>query len=92
MAADPYHHKGWKRARLETLERDNHTCQINGPRCITTATHADHIIPWSEGGAWLDLDNLRASCEPCNTSRGAARMAAMAKLNKQQNPTPSRQW
>lgn len=34
----------------------------------TTAT-LEHVVPLSRGGGWA-LDNLRLSCEPCNTQRG----------------------
>ena len=82
----------WPTIRLQVLERDEHTCRIQGPRCTTRATHVDHIIPWSEGGAPYDPDNLRAACTACNTGRQQARLAAMAKLNQQTNPEPSRAW
>lgn len=91
MADHPYHGP-WPRIRLQILERDGYACQINGPGCTLHASHVDHIIPWTEGGAWYDPANLRASCEHCNTARGQARLAAMAKLNRQQAPAPSRDW
>jgi len=47
------------------LTRDRYRCQINGPKCTTTATTADHIKPKSEGGT-DEPSNLRASCGPCN--------------------------
>lgn len=92
MAADPYHHAAWPTIRTPILERDSWTCQIQGPKCAGHANCVDHIIPWQEGGPWFDPTNLRAACTPCNTSRGAARMHAMAKLNKQPAASPSREW
>jgi 5-methylcytosine-specific restriction endonuclease McrA len=85
---------------LHVLERDSWQCKIDGPRCTgqqagslrTQRAHVDHVIPWQEGGAWLDPANLRAACEPCNTGRGAQRMHAMAKLNRQPATRPSRDW
>lgn len=74
------------------LERDSHECQIRGPRCTGTATDVDHIIPWSEGGAWYDDANLRAACAPCNRGRSSKRLQAMAHLNRQTPATPSREW
>lgn len=92
MATDPYHHAAWPTIRPVILDRDNHTCQIDSDTCTVTADCVDHIIPWQEGGAWFDHDNLRAACSRCNTSRGASRMHAMAKLNRQPAATPSRDW
>lgn len=91
MASHPYHGP-WPHVRLTILERDGWRCQIRGPRCVGHATQADHIIPWQEGGAWYDPANLRAACSPCNSGRGAARQAAMAKLNRQPSVTASRDW
>lgn len=74
------------------LERDGYRCRIGGSKCKGRATHVDHVIPWAEGGAPFDPRNLRAACHPCNVGRGAARQAAMAKLNRQSAPAPSRDW
>lgn len=82
----------WPKVSRAVLERDGYVCQINGPKCTKVATEADHIVPPDEGGAPFDADNARASCAPCNRARGASRMHAMAKLNRQANPTPSRNW
>jgi 5-methylcytosine-specific restriction endonuclease McrA len=62
----------WHTVRLYVLTRDQYRCQIQGPRCTTHATEADHIIELSAGGAPYDPENLRAACKPCNSSRGAA--------------------
>ena len=59
----------WARIRKSILERDQYTCQIRGPKCTTTATQVDHIIPITKGGAWYDPTNLRASCAKCNYAR-----------------------
>lgn len=82
----------WPKVRLACLERDGYRCTIQGRRCIGRASHADHVIPWSEGGAPYDLDNLRAACAPCNLGRQQARLAAQAKLNRQAAAAPSRDW
>jgi 5-methylcytosine-specific restriction protein A len=63
----------WKTVRLEVLARDKHKCQIAGTKCTTIADQVDHIIPVAYGGAWWDLDNLRASCRNCNLGRIAKR-------------------
>jgi 5-methylcytosine-specific restriction protein A len=59
----------WKRVRLLVLVRDQHRCQIQGPKCVTVATTVDHITAKSQGGT-DDPSNLRAACGPCNSSRG----------------------
>jgi len=56
----------WQRVRKTILERDAYTCQIVGPKCTTTATQVDHIVPVTQGGPWYDPSNLRASCQTCN--------------------------
>lgn len=39
-------------------------------RCTRTATHGDHFIPWSKGGA-TSMRNFVAACPTCNTTKGA---------------------
>lgn len=92
MADHPYGSPAWRAVRPVVLQRDGHRCQLQLPGCTGRATHVDHIIPWSEGGAWFDPTNLRAACEHCNTRRGAARIHSMAKLNRQAAQAPSREW
>jgi hypothetical protein len=65
----PEYRGAWPRIRKAILERDNHLCQIVGPRCTTHATHVDHIIPVTQGGPWWEPTNLRASCQNCNLGR-----------------------
>lgn len=65
----PYGNAAWPTIRRAILRRDNHVCQIRGPNCKTTATHADHIVSWQDGGAWFDHANLRAACATCNSGR-----------------------
>lgn len=60
---------GWRKVRLEVLERDEYVCQIRGERCSVAATVVDHIVPWRLGGALYDATNLRAACSSCNRSR-----------------------
>lgn len=53
--------------------RADRRCELDGPfwtRCRRPASHGDHHIPWSRGGA-TDLDNFVAACQRCNTSKGA---------------------
>ena len=71
MARNPYKSHQWKRVRGTVLERDGGRCRIQGENCKLVAEHVDHIVPIDAGGAWYDLDNLRASCAPCNLGRAA---------------------
>lgn len=71
MAGNPlYATPQWRQLRLAILARDQHRCRIQGPRCTTTATEADHIIELDAGGAPLDPANLQAACKRCNSSKG----------------------
>jgi hypothetical protein len=69
MAGDFTGWSSWRRVRLQVLERDGYQCQIKGPNCKGKATDVDHIIPVPDGGAILDLTNLRAACHTCNAWR-----------------------
>jgi 5-methylcytosine-specific restriction endonuclease McrA len=75
------YNSAWRRVRLLVLERDEHRCTINMEGCTGAATSVDHIVPLVFGGAPYALDNLRASCHNCNTSRSN-------KLRRK----PSRRW
>lgn len=70
----------WRRFRALVLRLDlppaqRPTCAIQGRKCITVATHVDHITPLSKGGKKYDRDNVRPACEPCNTGRRVAELA-----------------
>jgi hypothetical protein len=55
----------WRRTRARAIERDRGTCTVSrllGGRCSSGPLHVHHIIPLSEGGDPLDLDNLGTSC------------------------------
>lgn len=71
MAKTPYNDPAWKRVRLLVLQRDGYRCRIGGKKCETVANEADHIIPLADGGRRLDMNNLRASCKPCNSGRSS---------------------
>lgn len=71
MTAFRYNTPQWKRVRKAVLKRDGYRCRIMGPKCEGTATAADHIVPIEAGGAVYDMANLRACCQPCNSSRAA---------------------
>lgn len=67
--AKPQYAGPWQRLRRIVLERDGGVCQIKGPNCTGTATDVDHIRSVEQGGAWFDVDNLRAACRRCNIGR-----------------------
>ena len=75
-----YSTSAWKQTRLIVLERDGWRCKIKGARCTHTATEVDHIIPVIEGGAPLDVLNLRAACKTCNLGRVIHRRAELARF------------
>lgn len=61
---------GKSRQRTRVLDRDAWTCQYCGARLFTNEEATiDHIIPVSLGGSNED-SNLRAACQPCNTTKG----------------------
>ena len=60
----------WKALRAQALDRDNHQCQIRGPRCLDTATQVDHIRPVHLGGTDT-LPNLQSTCGPCHDEKTA---------------------
>lgn len=85
----------WRQVRLQALERDGYQCQLRLDGCTTHATHGDHIVPLSEGGARLDLTNIRAACEHCNLRRNTQRQAALAAhalRSTTELTTASRNW
>jgi hypothetical protein len=49
--------------------RDGGRCRLRLPGCTVIGTTADHIIPRSRGGR-TTLENLRATCGQCNSTRG----------------------
>jgi hypothetical protein len=78
---EPYRHlfglRRWRRVSALVIARAGGRCEVT-PSCPRPAVSADHIVPalvLAERGR-LDLffaeDNLRASCLPCNSRRGAA--------------------
>ncbi len=62
MAKKPYRATaGWKKIRLQVLNRDAYTCAY----CGDVANEVDHVWPYSKGGEDT-LDNLVACCRRCN--------------------------
>lgn len=59
--------------RAESFARASGQCEYSGfllSRCHRPAEHADHLHPWSRGGA-TSLENCVAACQRCNLSKGA---------------------
>ncbi len=59
--------------RQRSFTRAGNRCEFKRPfwfRCNGAAQHADHIYPWSCGGA-TSLANFQALCAHHNTSKGA---------------------
>jgi 5-methylcytosine-specific restriction protein A len=67
--------RAWQLTRVKVLQRDRHTCQIRGPRCLVTASQVDHVVPVYRGGT-DDMGNLRAVCIPCHNEVTAAQARA----------------
>lgn len=58
--------------RRAVFERDRRTCSYCGKPLTWSQYHCDHVEPVSRGGE-DGMENLAASCEPCNRSKGAKR-------------------
>jgi len=72
---------GWRRLRAAVLARDGYRCQIKAEGCLKLATCVDHIVP--KGKGIEHPSNLRAACQPCNSSRGNGSSS---------DPAPSGRW
>ena len=78
--------------RQRVFARDNHTCQIRGPRCNGRAEHLDHID--NTRGPHYETDaNTQAACQPCNQwkasregNQAAARNRARLRLPEEPHP------
>ena len=65
------HGPDYDRARALLLAGGPWPCELQLPGCTGTATTADYVVPWSQGGTIRD--GLRRACAHCNTARGAGR-------------------
>jgi 5-methylcytosine-specific restriction endonuclease McrA len=55
----------WRLTRARARSRDGSRCTVArliGGACSPGPLHAHHIVPVSEGGAALDLDNVATTC------------------------------
>lgn len=60
--------------RLAIFSRSHNQCEhfgIFGRRCPSSPTHADHIYPWSRGGA-TTVSNAQALCARHNLVKGSS--------------------
>lgn len=66
----------WRKLRMAKLRHDPlcEHCAKQGK--IVQASHVDHIVPISEGGAERDWDNLQSLCKPCHTAKTNSERAA----------------
>lgn len=71
----------WQALRQAVLERDGGVCHY----CQGIATTADHLIPKSKGGV-DHMENLVASCLPCNARKGANLLTRITWLNPRHFP------
>ena len=74
--------RGKKGLRQLVLARAMHLCQINThcrKELPAIATQVDHIVQVSNGGAFDDLDNLQAACEPCHSAKTMRENASVIK-------------
>ncbi|MFV8233066.1 HNH endonuclease [Mycolicibacterium fortuitum] len=67
--------KNWPALRKRILERDNHLCQIQGPRCLVAASDVDHIQRGNDHAE----DNLQSACSPCHLDKTSAESVARRK-------------
>lgn len=57
-----------RRLRFAVLYRDNFTCAYCGRTPPEVVLHADHKVPFSQGGP-TTLENLTAACADCNMGK-----------------------
>lgn len=79
--------------RTRIFARDNHACQIRGPRCNGRAEHLDHRDNTLPPPAYDDDANLQSACAPCNQWKAAyegnaASAQRRAKLRLPSEPHP----
>ena len=55
--------------RIVIYRRDSGKCQKCGIECAWNNWHADHVIPWCQGGK-TSVENGQVLCPSCNCSKG----------------------
>ena len=64
---EKYDYWYWYELRMAVLKRDR-ACRYCGIPLTKLTVTLDHVIPVSKGGT-NDMDNLVASCKPCNHAK-----------------------
>lgn len=59
---------GWRKIRLQILDRDGWSCGYCGNYLIASDATVDHILPLDRGGT-NDPNNLIACCRRCNSRK-----------------------
>lgn len=77
----------WQRTRAKVLTRDDWTCQLHLPGCLTDADQVDHIRSVADGGS-DDPDNCRAVCKPCHLKVTSQQAAAARARRGKRKPRP----
>lgn len=64
---DPRLSRKYREQRLKVLARDQRTCHY----CQGEANTVDHIVPIKKGGDPVDMLNMVACCQSCNSRKGS---------------------
>lgn len=78
--------RAWRQLRAQALDRDNHECQLRGPRCTGHAVQVDHVMPAHRGGT-DDVENLVSVCRSCHAAK-SQREATVARNRWKRQPEP----
>jgi 5-methylcytosine-specific restriction endonuclease McrA len=85
MADKRYSTSAWQRLRKAVLQRDGHSCRIQGPRCTGYATTVHHLVASSERpDLFWASDNLVSACTRCNYGDGRRVAAANGRRRLEQ--------
>ena len=66
-----YESAEWRQVREMKLRRDPFCEECRRANIIATARIVDHIVPISQGGSRLDMENLQSLCKPCHARKSA---------------------
>jgi 5-methylcytosine-specific restriction protein A len=80
-------HSRWRRLRLRVLDRDDHLCQIRGPKCTRVASQVDHIIPAEYGGEDSE-ENAQSVCRSCHNAKTTAQHSPLPNTRSRKRSRP----